>query len=94
MTNWDLIHEHVKKTMESVEQSHNVSKKLQSDATPENFDQFKMEMKKLTEHLTNLQTVLDHQDTYAIDELAEWLSKTFGGQYKEYRHTPHLSHEK
>jgi len=94
MTNWDLINEYIQKAMHSVERTHNASQELQTNATPSSFEQFKNEMNNLTEHLTDLQAVLDHQDTYAMDELADWLSKTFGGQPASYRHTPHLTRDK
>jgi len=90
MTDWDLINEYVKKAMHAVDKAHTATKDLRENATPEAFDQFRTEMDTLTEHLTQLQTVLDHQDTYALDELADWLSTTFGGHSPSYRHTPHL----
>ena len=90
MTDWDLINEYVTKAMHAVDKAHQATNGLREKATPEAFDQFRTEMDTLTEHLTKLQTVLNHQDTYALDEVADWLSTTFGGQHAAYRHTPHL----
>jgi len=90
MTDWDLINEHIQKAMHAMDKAHEATNGLRENATTETFDQFRAEMETLTEHLTKLQTVLNHQDTYALDELADWLNKAFGGQHAEYRHTPHM----
>jgi hypothetical protein len=90
MTDWDLINEYIANAMQAVDKAHEVTNGLRENATPEAFDQFRLELEVLTDHLTQLQTVLSHQDTYALDELADWLSDTFGGQHAEYRHTPHM----
>ena len=90
VTDWDLLNEHIQKAMHAVEKAHEVSNGLREKATPETFDQFRTEMQELTDHLTQLQNVLNHQDTYALDELAEWLNTTFGGKHAEYRHTTHM----
>jgi inorganic triphosphatase YgiF len=94
MTDWDLINEYIQRAMQAVDEAHNATKKLKEKATPEAFDQFRVEMQELTEHLTQLQTILNHSDTYALNELADWLSTTFGGEHAEYRHTPHMELDK
>ena len=94
MTDWDLINEYITKAMHAVDKAHKATNGLRENATPEAFDQFRTEMDTLSEHLTQLQTVLDHQDEYALDELADWLSETFGGKHAEYRHTPHMELDK
>ena len=90
MTDWDLINEYIQSAMHAVDKAHEATNGLRENATPEAFDQFRSELGVLTDHLTQLQTVLAHQDTYALDELADWLSETFGGEHAAYRHTPHM----
>jgi hypothetical protein len=63
---------------------------LREKATPEAFDQFRAQMGELTEHLTKLQTVLDNQETFALEELADWLGNALGGNRPEYRRTPRM----
>jgi len=94
MTDWNLINEYIEKAMHAVDKAHSASNNLREEATPDSFDQFRKQMEDLTDHLTNLQTVLSHQDEYALDELADWLSTTFGGEHATYRHTPHLELDK
>jgi len=94
MTDWDLINEYIQRAMQTVDKAYNATHNLKEKATPETFDQFRTELQELTDHLTELQTVLNHQDTYALNELADWLSVTFGGEPAEYRHTPHMEPSK
>ena len=88
ITDWDLIIEYIHNPMQAVDEAHNVTNELREKATPEVFDEFRSKMDELTEHLTNLQTVLAHQDTFALEEMADWLSVTIGGSRSEYRRTP------
>lgn len=94
MTDWDLINEYIQRAMQALDKAHEATNGLRKNATPEAFDQFRAEMQELTEHLTQLQTILNHSDTYALNELADWLSTTFGGQHAEYRQTPHMELDK
>jgi hypothetical protein len=34
--------------------------------------------------------VLDNQEAFALDEMADWLSKAFSGNSSEYRRTPRM----
>jgi hypothetical protein len=63
---------------------------LRENANPETFDNFRAQLEELTEHLTNLQTVLNNQEAFALDEMADWLSKAFSGKRSEYRRTPRM----
>jgi hypothetical protein len=47
-------------------------------------------LQELTEHLTEMQTVLNNQEAFALDELADWLSKAFSGNPSAYRRTPRM----
>ena len=90
MTDWDLITEYIHNAMQAVDKAHEVSNGLRESATPEAFDEFRSQMNELTEHLTKLQTVLDNQETFALEEMADWLTNAFGGRRPEYRRTPRM----
>lgn len=90
MTDWDLITEYIHNAMQAVDEAHEVSQELRQNATPETFDQFRAQMEELTEHLTKLQTVLENQEAFALDEMADWLSEAFTGNVSEYRRTPRM----
>lgn len=90
MTDWDLMTEHIHTAMHVVDKAHAASRQLRENANPETFDNFRAQLQELTEHLTELQTVLNNQEAFALDELADWLSKAFTGQLSPYRRTPRM----
>lgn len=93
MTDWDLITEYIHNAMQAVDKAHDVSNDLRENATPEAFDEFRSQMSTLTEHLTKLKSVLDNQESFALDEMADWLSSAFGGGRSEYRRTPRMERD-
>lgn len=90
MTDWDSMTEHIRNAMHVVDKAHAASRQLRENANPETFDNFRAQLQELTEHLTKLQTVLDNQEAFALDEMADWLSKAFTGQPSPYRRTPRM----
>lgn len=90
MTDWNEIMEYIQNAMQAVDKAQKASNDLRKNATPDVFDQFRKQMGELTEHLTALQTVLDNQEAFALDEMADWLNATFGGRHPEYRRTPRM----
>jgi uncharacterized protein YciW len=90
MTDWDLITETIQHAMYEVDKAHAATRQVQEHATPEALDHFLAQLQELTENLTNLQTVLNHQEAFALDEFADWLSKGFTGKLSEYRRTPRM----
>jgi hypothetical protein len=90
MTDWDLITGYIRNAMEAVDRAHEVVNGLREKPTAETLDQFRLEMEVLIERLTRLQTVLDNQEAFALDEVADWLSQAFTGQPSEYRRTPRM----
>jgi methyl coenzyme M reductase alpha subunit len=90
MTDWDLMVEYIQRAMDSVDRAHKVTNDLREKVTPETIDQFREQMNELIEHLTRLQTVLDNQEAFALDEMADWLSKAFTGSPSGYRRTPRM----
>ena len=90
MTDWDLITEYIHNAMQAVDKAHEATNGLRENATAETLDKFREQMAKLTEHLTNLQKVLDNQEAFALEELADRLSTLLGGKRPEYRSTPRM----
>jgi hypothetical protein len=90
MTDWDLITESIHNAMHAVDKAHVATRHLRENATPETFDNFRAQLNELTEHLTELQTVLQNQEAFALDELSDWLSRAFTGKPSEYRRTPRM----
>ena len=90
MMDWDLITEYIHNAMQAVDKAHEVSNGLREDATPDALGEFRSQMSELTEHLTKLQTVLDNQEAFALEELADRLSTLLGGKRPEYRRTPRM----
>lgn len=90
MTDWELIVGYIRNAMEAVDEAHEATNGLRENASIETLDEFREKMHVLTEHLTRLQTVLDNQEAFALDELADWLSQAFTGNPSEYRRTPRM----
>jgi len=90
MTDWDLMVEYIQRAMDALDKAQEAKNGLREKATPEAFDAFRSEMDALIEELANLQNVLDNQEAFALDEMADWLSKAFSGNPSEYRRTPRM----
>ena len=90
MTDWNLMTEYIRNAMHVVEKAHVASRQLRENANPETFDSFRAQIEELTRHLTELQTVLNNQEAFALDEVADWLSRAFTGHPSEYRRTPRM----
>jgi len=90
MTDWDLITGYIQNAMDAVDKAHVAVNGLREKPTAETFDEFRGQMDELIERLTRLQTVLDNQEAFALDEAADWLSQAFSGQRSEYRRTPRM----
>lgn len=90
MTDWDLMTEYIRNAMHVVDKAHAASQQLRKNANPETFDNFRAQLDELTKHLTEIQVVLNNQEAFALDELADWLSKGFTGKPAAYRRTPRM----
>ncbi|HSB00869.1 MAG TPA: hypothetical protein VLE49_09475 [Anaerolineales bacterium] len=90
MTDWDLMTEYIHNAMYVIDKAHAATRQVREHATPQTLDKFLAQMQELTENLTNLQTVLNNQEAFALDEFADWLSKGFTGRPSEYRRTPRM----
>ena len=91
MTDWDLMVEYIQRAMDAVDRAHEVGSELREKVTPETLDEFRMQVAELTEHLTKLQAVLNNQEAFALDQLADWLSEAFTGNPSDYRRTPRMT---
>ncbi len=90
MTDWDLMTEYIHNAMHVVDKAHAASRQLREDANPETFDNFRAQLEELVQRLAKLQTVLNNQEAFALDELADWLSKAFTANPSPYRRTPRM----
>ena len=90
MTDWDLMTEYIQNAMHVVDKAHAATRQLRENATPETFDNFRAQLQELTERLTQLQTVLNNQEAFTLDEMTDWLSNAFTGRPSEYRRTPRM----
>ena len=90
MTDWDLMMEYIHNAMQGLDDAHAASHGLRENATPETFDEFRAKLDELTDHLTKLQTVLDNEEAFAVDELVDWISKAYTGKPSDYRRTPRM----
>ena len=90
MTDWDLITEYIHNAMHVVDKAHSASRQLRENANPETFDNFRAQLEELTKRLTQLEIVLNNQEAFALDELADWLSKAFTTEPSPYRRTPRM----
>jgi hypothetical protein len=90
MTDWDQMTEYIRNAMHVVDKAHAASRQLRENANPETFDNFRAQLAELTDHLTALQSVLNNQGAFALDEMADWLSRAFTGHASEYRRTPRM----
>lgn len=90
MTDWDLMTENIRNAMQAMDDAQHAREALHTQPTPDQFDAFRAQMQELTEHLTNLQIVLNDEEDFAMDELTDWLSTVFTGHRAEFRHTPRM----
>jgi hypothetical protein len=90
MTDWDLMVEYLRQAMDAVDKAHEATSELRENVTPETLDEFREQLNALTDHLSKLQTVLNHQEAFALDEIADMLSQAFTGNPSEYRRTPRM----
>jgi uncharacterized protein YukE len=90
MTDWNLMVEYIQRAMNALDKANEAKDQLRENATSETFDEFRGQMDELIEHLTKLQNVLDNQEAFALDEMADWLSKAFTGNPSDYRRTPRM----
>ncbi len=87
MTDWDLMTEYIKNAMYELDKTHAATSQVRESVTPETLNNFLAQIQVLTENLPNLQTVLNHQEAFPVDELTGWLRRAFTGETSNYRRT-------
>jgi uncharacterized protein YukE len=80
--------EHIHAAMQAVDQAHAATESLRAKTDREAIEKFQAEMKELHSRLEQMQKILAHEDTYALDELAEALGAALGNQ-EMYHRIPH-----
>jgi len=90
MTDWDQIIEYLHNAMQAVEQTHQVADELRNHTSTKTLDEFRAHAQTLIDQLSTLQSVLDHQSSYTMDELVDVLSQYFSGAPAAYRRTKHI----
>ncbi|MGC8857119.1 MAG: hypothetical protein ACP5QU_10010 [Anaerolineae bacterium] len=90
MTDWELITETIRNAMEAVDRTQKAGEDLRNHASAETFDAFRAEMEKLSEHLSRLKFALEHESTFALDELIDRLNMAFIGRPADHRKTPRI----
>lgn len=78
MTDWDEMVESIHAAMQAVDKAHVASESLREKTDSEGIKKFQAEMAKLYRHLEQMQRILAHEDTYALDEIANSLSEMLG----------------
>jgi hypothetical protein len=86
MSDWEQIAEYIHNAMQAVEQTHEAGRELREKPNHTNFDAFRTRMDELHQRLTTLKSMLEHENVVFLDELADALSKAFGGKPAEYHH--------
>ncbi len=87
MTDWNEVVENIQHAMQAVEDAHQTTQELRSNPNGEALAAFQAQMKELVERLTRIQTALEHESEYELDELADRLAETMSGKPVPYRKT-------
>jgi hypothetical protein len=90
MSELTLVAEDILKTIHAMEDAFHATQELREDTTHATFDEFRTRMLELHERLEHLKMVLDNEEAYFIDELADALSMANTGHLSEYRRTPRM----
>lgn len=90
MSEMTLIAENILDTMHALEEAHTASNQLLDETNLEKFDEFKVRMAELQDHLSKLKMVLDNEEAYAMDELIDALGHAYSNHEIKYRRTPRM----
>lgn len=94
MTDWDLMVERIQNAMQALEKAHEAKEALKSQFNSETLSKFQVEMKELEEHLRLMKQILEHGDTYSMDEIAEAIGRTLNKERASYRRIPQFETKK
>ena len=90
MSDLTMMAEYILDAMQAVKKAHAASTELQNNTNKETIDEFRARMAELTDRLTKLQSILNNEEAYVIDELADALSKVFTDHRADYRRTARM----
>ncbi len=94
MTDWNLMVERIQNAMQALEKAHEAKDALKSQANGDTLTKFQAEMKALEEHLRLMKQILEHEDTYSMDEIATALGHTLNKERSSYRRIPEFDAKK
>jgi hypothetical protein len=93
MSDLTLIAEDILEAMHATEDAYHATQALRKNTDPAVFDEFRTKMSALQERLEKIKLVLDNEEAYFMEELADALSMMNAGHHTEYRRTPHMRTE-
>ena len=91
MSDLTLIAEDILNTMHALEDANIAAEKLREKTDHVAFDAFRAKMLELHERLSQLKMVLDNEEAFAVDELADFFSKAYTNHRADYRRTPRMN---
>jgi len=93
MSDLTTMAENIREAVEVMERAQQAARKLREDTNHATYSAFRAQMETLTKHLTQLRTMLHHEDEMALDELADALAVAFHSHPSEYHHAEHHAAE-
>lgn len=93
MTDWDLMVERIQNAMQALERAHEAKETLKQQTNVETLTQFQKEMKHLEQELRLMKQILEHEDTYSMDEIAQTLARALN-EGDTYRRIPAFEPQK
>jgi hypothetical protein len=91
MSDLTLIAEDILEAMHATEEAYHATQALRKNTDPAIVDAFLARMSALQERLEKIKMVLDNEEAFAVDELADALSMMNTGHHAEYRRTPRMN---
>ena len=91
MSDLTLIAEDILDAMRATEEAYHATQSLRNKIDPTSFDLFRNRMNTLHDRLVKIKMVLDNEEAFAMDELADVLSMMNAGHHAEYRRTPRMN---
>jgi ABC-type polar amino acid transport system ATPase subunit len=93
MSDLTLVAEDILEAMHAMEDAYHATQALRKNTDPAVLDEFRTKMSALQERLEKIKMVLDNEEAYFMEELADALSMMNAGHHTEYRRTTHMRAE-
>ncbi len=91
MSDLTLVAEDILNAIHAMEDAYHATQALREKTDHCTFDEFRARMLALHDRLEKLKMVLDNEEAYAVDELADAFSMMNTGHRAEYRRTPRMN---